>query len=271
MMLINIKDQTASLESLIVSHVWNEAGIFVQPWVNTTKAFTAFLNSAFPGPELTSLRASIETQYPAKGPPFLGDQQSRLRKVLQDSTFVCNSRQLYNAYKGKTYVLQYNMPPGFHGADLLASCWQGHVDVADLIKAFMTDVPLVIAHLLGEIIVPFAFHYQRYFASHALFGEPNQLKLKNAVQWDLSQDDGKMVDNALKAGLLSGGSNPFFNIGVDAESSSDNCDFWNGVADQIDTIFGKGEKSESTPSDVNNFLGLKSQGSRVDDRDVFEL
>lgn len=75
-----LQGQTSNLSSLIVSHVWNEAGIFVRPWVKTPTAFTEFLNLVFPGEKLQSIRESIEDRYPSAGPPFSGDQQARLRK-----------------------------------------------------------------------------------------------------------------------------------------------------------------------------------------------
>ena len=125
-MLIFTQGQIVNCSSLIVSHVWNEAGLFIPDSIKTPAAFTDFLKSVFPGDKMQKIRDSIEARYPSRGPPFFGNQQDRTRKLVQDSTFVCNSRQLYDAYKGKTYVMQYNMLPAFHGSDLLASsCHRG--------------------------------------------------------------------------------------------------------------------------------------------------
>ncbi|KAL8666304.1 MAG: hypothetical protein Q9202_001573 [Teloschistes flavicans] len=252
--------QTSNLSSLIVSHVWNEAGIFVRPWVKTPTAFTEFLNLVFPGKKLQSIRESIEDRYPSAGPPFSGDQQARLRKVLQDSTFVCNTRQLYQAYKGKTYVLQYNLPPAIHGSDLLASTWHQGVDVADLIHSYMKDLPAVIAGIIETVIVPFAIKYQHYFAGHALYGDPNALIRPKWATWEVAKDDGTTIDNALKASLLStGGEDPFFSTGPDLESTSTNCDFWTKVAGEINSLSKVADKSKDDSDGSGGPFGLRIQ------------
>lgn len=263
--------QNSNLSSLIVSHVWNEAGIFVRPWVDTSKAFTEFLNLAFPGTKLQRIRDAIENHYPAAGPPFFGNQQARLRKVLQDSTFVCNARQLYEAYKGKTYIMQYNMPPGTHGSDLLASTWHQGVDIADLINSFVNNLPSAVVSVIESIIVPFATTYQRYFAAHALYGDPNTLNTRNAVTWDVAKDDGDTIDNALKASLLSYGDKPFFNIGPDLESTATNCDFWTQVAGEINNLYKVAEKSEDDSDGSDGLFGLQVQESMAGTLDMLEL
>ncbi len=84
--------QSVNCSSLIVSHVWNEAGIFIDKSITTPAAFTNFLKSVFPGDKMQKIRDSIETRYHSKGYPFYCNQQERVRKVTQDSTVVCNSR-----------------------------------------------------------------------------------------------------------------------------------------------------------------------------------
>ena len=262
--------KTSKLTSLIVSHVWNEAGIFVRPWVNTSDAFTAFLNLAFPGNELSGIRENIEGRYPATGPPFLGDQQSRLRKVLQDSTFVCNTRQLYDAYKGKTYVMQYNMPPGTHGSDLLASTWHDGVDIADLINSFVKNFPSELVDIMRSIIVPFALKYQKYFAAYAANGDPNALNGYNSEFWEIAKDDGNTIQNALKADLLYV-NRGFFSKGSDLESASTNCEFWTSVAKKIGEINEVAEKPDDKSDGSDVLFGLQVQRSRGGISDTPEL
>ena len=229
--------QIAVCDSLIVSHVWNEAGIFIKKSIDTPAAFTGFLKSVFPGDKMQKIRDSIEARYPSAGPPFHRDQQARVRKLMQDSTFVCNSRQLYDAYKGKTYVMQYNFPPALHGSDLLASSYQQGLDIATLVKSYIDNVGDEFIDLLKDIIVAFARPYQRYFAAHALSGDPNELNRHSSTTWQIAEDDGGMIVNALKAGLISTYKDPFFSVGYDRESSAENCGFWNEIAQEIGNLY----------------------------------
>lgn len=258
---------------MIVSHVWNEAGIFVRSWVKKPQDFTRFLNLAFPGDKIQTIREAIEKQYPSRGHPFYNNQQDRLRKVLQDSTFVCNTRQLYEAYKGKTYVVRYDFPPATHGSDLLASSWHQGVDVSDLIKSFIEDLPDAFVGVLQAIISPFASSYQRYFAAHALNGDPNGLNAnrRNAVNWELSSDDEGVIENALKAALISPGKNPFFSLTVDRESSTENCDFWTDIARQIGELYTVEKNLEDDSDGSEALFGLKIQGPGTDSPIMPEL
>ena len=251
--------QSANCSSLIVTHVWNEAGILVKPWIKTAADFTEFLKSAFPGDKMQKIRDSIEARYPAKGAPFYGKQQARVRQVLQDSTFTCNSRQLYDAYKGKTYVMQYNVPTATHGSDLLASCYHRGLDVVPLAKSYIDDLAEATLQLLQAIISYFATTYQRYFAAHALSGDPNTLNEPNARKWQLASDDGDEIDNALKAGLIVHGRTPFFEVGYDRENSAETCNFWNGIAQEIGNLY-TGENSSGDESGVfDKFFGVQVQ------------
>lgn len=221
---------------------------------------------------MQTIREAIEKQYPSRGYPFWDNQQDRLRKVLQDSTFVCNTRQLYEAYKGKTYALQYNFPPATHGSDLLASSWHQGVDVADLIKSFKEDMSDAIVQILQAIIIPFASTYQRYFAAHALNGDPNGLNAGfHPVKWELSRDDEGVIENALKAALISQGLNPFFSLGGDRESSTTNCEFWTDIARQIGELDAAEKNLEGDSDRSERLFGLKIQGSGTDSPIMPEL
>ncbi len=241
---------------MIVSHVWNEAGIFTRSWVDTAENFTQFLHLTFPGDKLQPIRDAIDNHYPSAS---YGNQKARLRKVLQDSTFVCNTRQLYDAYKGKIYVMQYNFPPATHGSDLLASTWHSGVDVADLLKAFIRNVPEIVVNIIESVVVPFATIYERYFASHALHGDPNEFNNRHSISWEISDDDGTTITNALKAGLISNSENPFFSIDSDLESATTNCDFWNKVAKDIDDLYTVDDSFGDDSDNPDGLLGLQVQ------------
>src|SRR5271154_1170730 len=118
------------IDSLIVSHVANESGSFVPQFMRTEADFTTFINDFMPEPQLAPVRAAVETQYPAQGPPYNGDQRARAGALIRDSTFTCNTRQLYEAYKPRStglYMLQYDFLASknyaLHGSDLLPTFW----------------------------------------------------------------------------------------------------------------------------------------------------
>lgn len=97
--------------SLVLSHNFDEASMFLAKWVETKEDFTEFVRLAFPGDKLGEVRKSIKEKYPPIA--FDYNQKQRLRTVLRDSTFVCNKRQVYNAYKSTSTVYTApHSPPG---------------------------------------------------------------------------------------------------------------------------------------------------------------
>ena len=254
-----IQGQFANCNSLIVSHVWNEAGIFVKKSIDSPTAFTNFLKSVFPGDKMQKVRDSIETRYPSAGSPFSGDQQARVRQVLQDSTFVCNSRQVYEAYKGKTYVLKYDFPPATHGSDLLAASYHQGLAVGDLLKSYIPDLDKTAVAILETIIPPFAQRYQRYFGGHVHGGDPNQFQYGHYEKWEFADEEDGIINNALKTSLLSFDNTPFFDVGKDLESTAKICDFWKEVAQEIGNLY-IGESSSGDESGVfDRLFGVQVQ------------
>src|SRR5271170_2647953 len=74
------------IDSLIVSHVANESGSFVPQFMRTEADSTTFINDFMPEPQLAPVRAAVETQYPAQGPPYNGDQRARAGCTRHTST-----------------------------------------------------------------------------------------------------------------------------------------------------------------------------------------
>lgn len=168
--------------------------------------------------------------------------------MLQDSTFVCNSRQVYDAYRGNVYMMQYNFPPATHGSDLIASSWYKGVAIGDLITSYIPKLPKGVAVLIDNLIAPLSGPYQRYFASHAVTGSPNNLKQRGAIDWPTSEDNGNTIVNVLKAGIAldSDPNTGLFVVNEDKESSAENCAFWNDVADEIQSISSMESKHQTT-------------------------
>ncbi|KAF2396587.1 alpha/beta-hydrolase [Trichodelitschia bisporula] len=112
------------LSGLISSHVVDEGGSFSDPAIATDAAFDALLNSTYPGTGLAGLRAGVQRLYPAVGADAaraaaLGykDARGRLGREISEMSFTCHNRVAADGYPGKTWSVQYSVPPGTHGAD----------------------------------------------------------------------------------------------------------------------------------------------------------
>jgi carboxylesterase type B len=224
-----------------VSHDHDEVSLFLAKWVQTKENFTEFLTYAFPGAKLANIRDRIEKQYPAR--LFDPKQKMRMRKVLRDSTFVCNTRQIYNAFRNDStvYTAKFEMPPAQHGFDMFALIWHRGVAVSELLKNASEKIPDFILDIFDNIWPVFAPRFQDYFAGHALTGNPNQLHHRRGLEWKPTVDDGNELTNSLKMGLMYPNyAHPFFTSGKDAQNSMENCAFWDEIAKDISAL---GEKS----------------------------
>ena len=238
--------------SIVMSHDFDEVTLFVAKWVKTKEDFTKFVALAFPGDKYANVRERIEEQYPAKMFDF--NQNDRMRRVLRDSTFVCNKRQIYNAFHNTSdvYTARYEIPPAQHGFDLFAIVWNHDIEIRDLLKhAFL---PGWMLDIFDSIWASLASRYHIYFAGHALTGDPNYLNSRG-LQWEQTEDDGKEFTNSLRIGLHYLGTNhPLYNIGRDQQSSTENCAFWDEVAAEISKIDAK---------DASSFVGFRDQSDGV--------
>ena len=89
----------------------------------------------------------------------------------------------------------------------------------------MDNVTDGLKEVLGLVIDSFAVRYQRYFAAHAISGDPNALNPDTATPWRIANDEGGEIYNVLKTSLAYLGKDPFFSVGYYRESSAENCDF----------------------------------------------
>jgi carboxylesterase type B len=218
-----------------VSHDHDEVSLFLAKWVDTEDEFSEFLTYAFPGAALANIRDRIEKQYPAKF--FDSQQKMRMRKVLRDSTFVCNTRQIYNAFHNDStvYTAKFDMPPAQHGFDMFALIWHRGVDVSELLKNASDKIPDFLLVLFDQFWPQFAPRFQAYFVGHAIAGNPNWLG-RRGLNWEPTVDDGNELTNSLKMGLFTDYDHPFFNSGTDAQNSMENCAFWDEIAKDISAL-----------------------------------
>ncbi|KAL8930417.1 MAG: hypothetical protein Q9208_000601 [Pyrenodesmia sp. 3 TL-2023] len=210
--------------SLILSHVTNEAEIFVPPSVLTDAQFTAYITALYsPSGSAGGVIAAIEARYP----PILSPgsnyttQRARLRDLIQEASFVCNVRTLSDAYAGKNYNLQYDVTPALHATDLLPTFFNLNLDL-DL---------LGVPPLSSPGFAGFSQAYQSYLVSHARTGDPNTFKktinVPPAITWPKPGGIGGGDDaftGVLNAGDLG------FTLVEDRQTRRSRCGFWREVA-----------------------------------------
>lgn len=212
------------IDSLILSHVSDEAFLFTPPDVTTDAQFSAFVSEVLPPyTQSAGVNAAVEARYP----PVLSAASNyttefdRTKALVGDSSFQCNVRYLTDAYNGINYNLQYSVTPGFHGTDLLPTFYNLNVDLT----AFGDDTPYPLIPGFGS----FAQAYQSYLVSHARSGDPNTYaKLVNvppAINWPKAgSSSANELTNVLNAGDLG------FSLISDGETTEVACGFWREVA-----------------------------------------
>ena len=221
------------IDSVILSHVSDEAFIFVPLDVTTDAQFSAYVSEVFPPyAQSAGVNAAIEARYPPvmRGSSNYTTEFDRVKALLADSSFQCNVRYLSDAYDGINYNLQYSVTPGFHATDLLPTFYNLNVDLAALGK----NAPFPIIPGFG----PFAQAYQSYLVSHARSGDPNKyaklLNVPPAIHWPKAgNSSADVLTNVLNAGNLG------FSVASDKETTESVCGFWREVAAAVTNLGGE--------------------------------
>ena len=208
------------IESLILSHVSDEAFIFTPLGVTTDAQFSEYISEVYPPyAQSAGVNAAIEARYPpvmSAGSNYT-TEFDRTKAALGDSEFYCNVRYLSDAYDGINYNLQYSVTPGFHATDLLPTFYDLNVDLTTL----GIDAPYPLIPGFGS----FAQAYQSYLVSHARNGDPNiNAKVPNVpptINWPKAGSVGaNEITNVLNAGDLG------FNLFTDNKTTEGVCGFW---------------------------------------------
>ena len=219
------------VDSLILSHVSDEAFIFTPTNIQTDADFNAFLQSAFPNyAQKSGVNAAIEARYPpvTGGSSNYSTEFDRTKAFGGDSSFYCNVRYLTDAYDGKNYNLRYGVTPGFHATDLLPTFYDLNLDLS----AFGNDVSYPLIPGFGA----FAQAYQSYLVSHARTGDPNvykkTLNVPSAITWPKPSSGGDQISGVLNAGDLG------FSVVADSQTEESVCGFWREVAAAVTNLGG---------------------------------
>ena len=196
-----------------------------------------------PEERLAGVRSAIRAQYNCSQPPYDGNYTFCVSMLIRDSTFTCNTRQLYDAYRTKAYMMQYSFPAGGslglpeakHATDLVPTFANSKTNLVALLKEFsqLKDFKVIEAAILIKDLM---VNYQKYLASYAVHGDPNVAKGFDALPWDLASGTGNMIQSVLRTRYKPLAIHPFFEIIEDSINTKQSCDFWTAVAMNISKV-----------------------------------
>ena len=230
----------------MISHVANESGSFIPKHVVNQLSFEEFLLEFMPEEKLDRVRQAIQNQYDCTAPPYNGDFRFCVATMIRDSVFTCSTRQLYDAYKGKAYMMQFSFPgplgpPALHAMDLIPTFINSGTDVKALLL-YLTNSTIEHPELATLTIKALKAKYQKYLASYAAFGNPNKAKHFGTPTWSFATDDGDQVQGVLEARLAKSIlHDPFFDTIDDTINTHTSCEFWTKAAQNISKILSKPE------------------------------
>lgn len=220
------------IDSLILSHVFDEALLFTPLDVTTDAQFSTYISEIYPPyAQRAGVNAAIEARYPPviSAASNYTTEFDRAKAELGDSTFHCNTRYLSDAYDGINYNLQYSVTPGVHATDLLPTFYDLDIDST----TFGDDTPYPLIPGFGS----FAQAYQSYLVSHARSGDPNTyadlLNVPPAINWPKAgSSSANELTDVLNAGDLG------FSLISDNETTEVVCGFWREVAAAVTNLGG---------------------------------
>ena len=120
------------------------------------------------------------------------DEVGRVKAWLADVAFLCNVRDLSDAYPGKNWVLQYSVTPGLHGLDVIPTFYKSGLNLEDLFRSLSLPVVPRLASLSRT--------YQSYLVAHARTGNPNRPRRSAnspAVFWPQPEKTGDILSKVL--------------------------------------------------------------------------
>jgi carboxylesterase type B len=226
------------VESLIVSHVANEAGMFVHDQVKNDTAFKAFVDWNYSHND--PVTAAVLEQFPSPNSNAkYSNQNARMTDYIQYSTFTCNTRWLSEAYKGKTWNVQYSFDGGSHGSDITADFYDRKVGFSAKIEDLRTPGVAVVSTI-----------YQAYLLSHALTGDPNKMKYKSAIEWP-KVTLGPHLGNVLNVDKQ-------FQLISDQKNKKEDCDVWLDIFATVTNGKGLAPPGAVVPSKIVKVTGNPS-------------
>ncbi|KAI1463154.1 alpha/beta-hydrolase [Daldinia caldariorum] len=215
------------IDSAIISHCANESFGFTPVVTNETE-FDQILENFFPGSRLKPQRDAVKEYYNCEE-LYDGDFYACLSAIVRESSFTCNTRDLFEAYPAESYMMRYSFPQSsvaFHASDLYPLFTKNAEEViAALNGSIGEENATLYANLLYGLKIPEA--YKNYFASFALTGDPNEGLLSPPYeQWPVANGSSELLSNVMKVSLI-------FSLTTDDQNSKSNCSFWTEIAKEL--------------------------------------
>lgn len=218
------------LDSIIISHVLDEAENFIPLTFEADQDYNFFISSIIPtNAQSAGIRSQIAARYPPahKDGGVFSTERQRFKALIGDVIFLCNIRALTDAYIGKNFNLQYSTAPHTHGADIPATFDFRGFDLG-LIREFFPG--------LIPGFESFSQTYQSYLVSHARTGNPNTYRKSHggfeAVYWPRPDNRGDALRRVLNT------TDTGFEIVTDEETRKSTCRFWEGIAQEATKLGG---------------------------------
>ncbi|KAI9163608.1 Secreted lipase [Paramyrothecium foliicola] len=159
------------LDSVVVTHVINEGGLFVRGGSLTDRDISANLNASYANAEVV---AAIEKFYPpvnSTNSPYRTGVE-RQTAILSDSIFLGNYRRIAEAFAGRTFVSSRTRGNAGHGDDNRPTWYN------PTLKNGSTPLP----EIIGDGVVSQA--WQSYLVSFAVTGNVNPLRNESqTIRW----------------------------------------------------------------------------------------
>jgi carboxylesterase type B len=219
------------IQSAIISHCANEASLFLPKGVDSQESFDAILDVFLPGSELSPQKDAIRQQYDCEK-TFEGNFTKCIGEIIQDLSFTCNTRNLFDSYPSISYMMQYAFPfPNLavHASDLIPLFMNNQDEAVKLLE--LSGITGFLAQVYASMIIQVSSRYQNYLASFALTGDPNALPWIPSFDWPVADGSGDKLSNVLtvRAAL---GQSPFV-LDSDDQNSKSKCGFWTDIAESI--------------------------------------
>lgn len=213
-----------------MSHCANETYAFA-PNISSQREFDEFLFDFFPDPILEPLRNKIREQYNCTA-KFHGNFRDCIAAVIQDSSFTCNTRDLFESNPKESFMMKYTFPDprlAFHAADLIPLFRNNITEVIDLLMELGVSLSnaTLYAKLLGDKIPE---TYQKYFASFALYRDPNKGFPDRPLAWPVVNGTVDQLSDVMEV-IESG-----FDLTTDDQNAKSTCSFWTEIARELDCM-----------------------------------
>lgn len=225
--------------------MYNESGLFVPSFIHNETDVGKYISDFFPEPNLSGLKTAVLEQYPADVYLYWGNARNRTAAIINDMSFTCNTRLLYDAYHNEapTYMMEYDVLSiyglALHGLDLLFLFFNPEFDMESFLEIVLPEGLKWAAEQLAKIWITIGPLYQPYFTSHAIYGDPNTGKNSTAPEWKRAINDSNNVKQVMEVTEGTEGTAPyFFNPDfTDIMNTNEVCDFWKAAAWNITNLY----------------------------------